>query len=75
MEALRLSEISDDFNQTTRHYIPEDSTLHSYFKSSMTTYVYFWYFCIRLPHAPYLEARSQIGAQGWLLSFLIIHRR
>jgi hypothetical protein len=29
-KATRSSEISDDFQQTTRRYIPEDRTLHNY---------------------------------------------
>jgi hypothetical protein len=29
MEAVRTSETSDDFNVTTRRYIPEDSKLHT----------------------------------------------
>jgi hypothetical protein len=30
MKAVSISETSVNFNVTTRHYIPEDSKLHSY---------------------------------------------
>jgi hypothetical protein len=39
MEAKYSSETSVDFQRTTRHYNPEDRTLHNYRCENLKTYV------------------------------------
>jgi hypothetical protein len=39
MEATCSSETSVDFQQTTQHYIPEDSTLHNHHCENLKSYI------------------------------------
>jgi hypothetical protein len=58
-------------HETADYKISEDSNLPSPLLTRQILRITFFFFLL----PPYSESRSPIGAQGWLLSFLIFHNR
>jgi hypothetical protein len=73
MEAASSSEMSLDFQRTTRRYIPEDSTLHNHRCAYLKSYKIMGYFVGGYKSSGgtwrKLQGRSEDGGSGFRRNF------